>query len=66
MTSGFASIVFPKCLESTDVSLAKQPLALSTVVTDVLGILLLDERITLRKLTGIALGITAVYLLTIE
>lgn len=66
LLSGFAFIAFSKGLESTDASIAKPLLAVGTMVSVVLGILLLGEYLTLRKAAGIVIGIAAVYLLTTE
>jgi drug/metabolite transporter (DMT)-like permease len=66
LLSGFAFIAFSKGLESTDASIAKPLLAVGTIVSVALGILLLGEHLTLRKSAGILIGIAAVYLLTTE
>lgn len=66
LLSGAAFVSFSRGLESAEASTAKPLLAVGTIVSVVLGILLLGEQLTPRKAAGIAFGIAAVYLLTSE
>lgn len=66
LLSGGAFVAFSKGLESTAASVAKPLLAVGTVVSVVLGILVLGDQLTARKAAGIVFGIGAVYLLTTE
>jgi drug/metabolite transporter (DMT)-like permease len=64
--SGLAFICFSKGLESTEASTAKPLLSVATVTTVLLGVVVLGEVLTPRKIGGIVLAIVAVYLPSTE
>lgn len=61
---GIAFILFTKGLETVEASTGKPALVVGMVVTVGLGIVVLGESVSARKLLGVALAGVAVYLLS--
>jgi drug/metabolite transporter (DMT)-like permease len=62
--AGVAFILFSTGLEEVEASTAKPALVLSMLVAVVLGVVVLAEPVTLRKVAGVGLAAVAVYLLS--
>lgn len=62
--AGVAFILFSTGLEDVEASTAKPALVLSMLVAVVLGVVVLAEPVTLRKVVGVAFAVVAVYLLS--
>lgn len=61
---GCAFILFCKGLKTVDTSVAKSFMVVATIISTALGVLLLGESCTLKKMIGISLAIVAVLLLS--
>ncbi|MFB6283791.1 MAG: EamA family transporter [Halobacteria archaeon] len=64
LAAGFGTVCYYVAIENGDVSSAATITGMYFVVATLLGIIILGESITLKEVTGIALAVLAVFLLS--